>query len=543
VLVAPVLVARGPMPLLPQQQKSVKLATRLYAASLAALLVASLNVAALLMLRAVKRRHEMAARMAVGASSGDLLALLTTETLMLGALAGMIATLVGKWGTILLERQSAAAVWAAPGLDFRIMVAAITIALLAALGAGIFPARVMMGTAPMDALRVEGSPGDAVGARLRSVLLVAQTALAVALITSAGTFLAGLRHVGEASLGFDYEQIVSVALRPDGPPSASVVNDALSAIRVLPRVASATSAAADPFPNRQMTRLSFDGSDQPRLTSYNMVDAGFFETAGIRPLSGRAFTAADGAGSEAVAIVTRTAVLTFWGTPNALGRCVFGFDDPTRCRRVVGVIEDLRGDLAEPPVAHCLIPMAQAGREVGGVLLVRMQGTATELDVAAIRARVAGMAATVAESRISRPGEGIMRQLLPLRQSSLLIGLFGLLTLLAIAGGVYGSVGYEVSLRSRELGVRMALGATPSSLVKSVLAVRLRQVCVGVVLGGAAVLLMGPFLHGFLFDESAADLGIYVVVSLTIVLSAAAASLKPALQIASIDPVVSLRSG
>jgi putative ABC transport system permease protein len=172
-----------------------------------------------------------------------------------------------------------------------------------------------------------------------------------------------------------------------------------------------------------------------------------------------------------------------------------------------------------------------------------MQGTATELDVAAIRARVAGMAATVAESRISRPGEGIMRQLLPLRQSSLLIGLFGLLTLLAIAGGVYGSVGYEVSLRSRELGVRMALGATPSSLVKSVLAVRLRQVCVGVVLGGAAVLLMGPFLHGFLFDESAADLGIYVVVSLTIVLSAAAASLKPALQIASIDPVVSLRSG
>jgi predicted permease len=543
IIVAPILIARGPLPLLPQQEKSLKLATRLYAVSLAVLLVAALNVASLLMLRSIKRRHEMAARMAVGASHGHLFGLLAMETLMLAVLAGVAAALVGTWGAMILARQSDDAVWAASGLNIRMLLTAMTTSLLAAFGAGFFPARLTMKTNPMDALRLDSPSGDAMSSRLRSVLLVGQTALAVALITSAGTFLVSLRRVGTASLGFDHERIVSISLRPAGPPQASLVNDALAAVRALPGVDAVANSSSDPFPNRQMIRLASEPGKPTRLMSYNLVDAGFFETTGVKALQGRLFTPGDDEGSDPVAIVTRTAAKTLWGTPEVLGRCVFGFSDPTRCRKVVGIIEDLRGDLAEPPVGHCLIPLRQVGRDAGGVLLVRTRHVATDIDVAAIRARLASMPPTVSEARITRPGDRIERQLLPLRRASLLVGLFGVLTLVAVAGGVYGSVGYEISLHSRELGVRMALGATSASLVRSLLGVRLRHVGVGIVLGGFMVVLMGPFLQGFLFDQSRADLAILALVSATILMATVAASLKPALQIASIDPAASLRSG
>jgi hypothetical protein len=413
---------------------------------------------------------------------------------------------------------------------------AVGVALAASFAAGVFPALLMSRAHPVEALKLDVTSTDIAGVRLRTIVLIAQTALAIALITSAGTFLVSLGRIGESSLGFDYARLISVTLAPSGPSDPSVIAEGLSAIRALPEVEGVTNASADPFPERQMIRVASDAPGRPKLLlSYDLVDPAFATVTGIRMTRGRMFTLGETRpGGPAVAIITEAGAMRIWGTTNVLGRCLFGFGDPSTCRHVVGVAANLLSDVAAAPVPHCLIPLQQAGRTAGGVIVVRMRHDAEAADITAIRARITSLTA-LSQARVTRVAQRVELQMLPLQHATVLVGVFGLLTLLATALGIYARVGYEVSLRTRELGVRTALGATPASLARLLIGGSLTTVGIGIALGGTVIALAGPFLRGFVFDAAPADWRVFAVASLTVALFSLIAGWRPARRGARLD--------
>jgi predicted permease len=539
IVTAPLLAARGPVPLLPSVERNLSLAKHLYAVSSMVLLVAAVNVASLLLLRAVHRRREISIRIALGVSMRRLQAQLVIETLVLALGAGIAAALVGWWGSMLLSvRLLPAMEWGASALDPRVLAIALALALVAAFIAGLAPSRLVKRARLGEVLRLEGGSMDRTGSKLRGTLLVLQTALSVALISSAGAFLLSLHRVGRADLGFDPNQLIAVTLA--GPADLGTAAVAAARLRALPFVESVANATADAFPGGQMTRFRPDEatSSVASMSSYNVVDANFFMVAGTKTIHGRVFTKRDDAAAEPVAVITAAAAREFWGDRDPIGRCgyVFGV-----CRRVVGVVSDVRGDLAEPAVAHFFLPLAQSGRVAGRVILARVRDNVTVAELAEVRRVLSSTLSARGGSRIARAGDRMDTQLKPLRAATALFGVFGVLTLMSMAAGIYGRVSYEVSLRFRELGVRVALGASGGSVVRLVMGAGLRQAAAGTALGLVIVVGTTGVTRRFLFDTSPLDPVVVMVVAFTVLVSAALATLAPASRAARLNPVDALR--
>ncbi len=531
------------------RQKFGVFAVALLAVTGLVLLIACSNVANLLLARGVARRREMGVRMAVGAARGRLVRQLLTESLLLalaGAAAAVLAT--SALTTFALSRvppEIPMALHLAP--DARVLAFALGGALVAALLFGVAPA---LRTASADVVTAikEGSVAPR-GARLRNTLVGAQVALCMVLLGSSALFLRSLGAAGNIDPGFDPAPILnqSVDLRLgsyDGVTGPLFYQRLQSTVRGLPGVQSVALQHSIPLQGESReTRVVLPGEteDGPRhATHFNTVGAGFFRTVGVPVLRGREFTAADRAGAPPVVVVNETFVRRHLAGGGVGSRV--SLEGPAGpFATVVGVVRDARYvSLGEDPLPM-LYQAFEQSYEPDMTLHVRTSGDPAAL-AAAVRREAAALDPALPLPAPRTMKDQLRRALLPAQLGAGVLGGMGTLALVLAAVGIYGVVSFAARQRTREMGIRAALGAPRLAVVKLVMGANLRVVGVGLAIGTVLALLTGQLVSGMLYGVAPADPALLIGAPAVLLSVALLASYLPARRASRVDPVVALRS-
>jgi predicted permease len=523
----------------PLAARNASLAVRLAFVAIAVLVVSILHGAIMLSLRALHRRREIAIRLALGMPGTRLVLHHVLEAVSVAALAGGVAVLIGWWGATVLDARVLTGLRpAAVVMDVRLI--AIALLLVAAVFAvtGLVPALTSRGISP-TALRSDGVAGDAGDSPLRRHLVAAETAACVALVMLAALSLRSLQRVARADFGFDGDRLITFS----GPLGVDV-SPLRERISALPFVESASvggglsgggTSASFAIPERDPI------PDSLKPVS-DLVANNYFRTVGARLLLGRTLEETDVAGAQNVAVVTRNMAARFWPNGRVLGQCILDVSNQSSCRFVVGVIEDIRWGPGVPTVPRYFVPGAQAGYERSRIMLIRTRQPALASDAASIeqlaRHEWAGL---FPRPRAIRVVDALQPQLAPLRAASTLFLAFGILALISAAGGIYGMISYFVSRRTREIGIRIALGASASAVARLVARWALAPLVVGVAIGVIGALAGGQLIAAFLFETAGYDPLILGGAIALVFVAALAAAFNPARRAAILDPSVALR--
>ncbi len=526
----------------------------LLAAVAIVLLIACANVANLWLARASVQQRDAAVRAALGASRGRLAQRVLIESLVV-SVAGTIVGLALAWFCV---RALAAALpenvvrIAAIGIDARVLAVAVLAALVTGLVSGIAPA--LQGSSPaLSSVLNESARGGGTSRgrrRARAVLVVAEVALAVVLLVGAALFIGSFINVLRIDPGFRADGVLAAqVIQPASPGSAQIdVRPALADIvdraRQLPGVVEAAAAAPGiPFRiNLQISALQEPGQplDYNKTVSVKVVTAGYHRTLAIPLRSGRYFTDDDREGAEAVVILSDAAARMFFGGDDPLGRIVIVVG--TGERRVVGVVANARqASLEVSPHPEVYLPLAQGPRQSYGFVLLHTSGD-PNTALPALRAVVAQVLPGVPLRQVARLEDLMAAQTAERRLSMLMFGLFGFLGLVISAVGIFGVIAYLVSQQTREIGIRMALGATRARVVAGVFGHVGRLVAAGLIVGGLVAWSLSNAAGRFLFGLDPRDARAYAVAMITLVAAAFVATLLPARRAASIDPIEALRN-
>lgn len=540
VITTPLLDPWGPVLRPTLERRNASLAVRLVFVSIAVMLVAVLHGAIMLSLRAVHRRREIAIRLAFGMSRLRLVMYHAVEAACVAFLAGGVAALLGWWGASVLDARVLSTLRPAElGLDGRLMMMTMLLSVLVLVMTGLMPALTSRRISPMS-LRADGLAGDAAGSTLRASLVAAQTAGCVALVMLAGVSLRSLQRIAVADFGYDGAHLVTFA----GPLGSNALG-VRDAIASLPFVAAVSAMTSESPADGMWGRFAIP--ERPAIPdslvpTYNVVDAEFLSLAGIRLEAGRGLSATDVAGAQNVVVITRAMADLFWPDASPLGQCVLVMGNFTTCRYVVGVVVDVRKAIGEPVRPQIFAPIAQAGEFPTRHLLIRTRRPAIAADAAEIeRATQPAFAGYQGRAHARRVVDALEPELAPLRAASTLFLVFGVLALVSAAGGVYGLISYHVSRRTREIGIRMALGASAPDVARIVARWVATPFAIGIVTGTAAALAGGRLIAAFLFETSAYDPLILSGVTAVVCVAAGAAAIGPAWRAARIDPAAALR--
>ena len=520
------------------------------------LLIACANVANLLLARGVGRQRELALRMALGAGRVRLLHQLLTESALLVVMAGGVAVVGAWWAGRLLVRLAAASipasiagspVLAAP-TDLRVLGFAASTALLSVLAFGVWPAwratRVDMSGALSAGAR--GALGSAVTPT--RLLVIGQVALSLVLVTATGLFVRSFQHLVGVDPGVERQRLFTVGIDPllSGAPPASLPATYERLIAAVSRVPG-VSAVSLAMCGLQASCAREDGftvegyqprGNEPVAFSVNAVSPGYFSTVGMTLLAGRDLTGRDLAGTPKVAVVNRMLAETYFGAgPRALGR---RFGMGARDVEIVGIVEDARaidrvGEAASPGV---FVPLAQRSA-VPRALDVRTSGDPAAALPAVRRAIMAAAPELPIESVVTME-ERIQRGLSRPRLIVWLTSVFAALALGLAGLGLFGVLSYTVARRAPEFGLRMALGASPAQVRRSVVLDALRLVLTGVALGLPFVLLGSRLVSTLVFGVSPHDAAALAAAMAVLAGVGLACSLVPARRAARIDPIVAL---
>jgi len=516
------------------------------------LLIACANVANLLLGRASARQREIGVRLAVGAARGHIIRQLLVESALLAAAGGALGLLLAYAGRNLMV----AFVPPAPfpiGSDIVIslQVVAVTavVTVLTVLVFGLVPALRASGAELAPALREAGNGGRR-GSRLRGALVVAQVALSLVALVSAGLFLRGLQRAGSVDPGYadpDRLLLVTTDLRMSGTLDSTsgreMLDRALAELRTIPGVTGAAASHFVPlgFGGNSSSGVRVDGyepaADENMSVQYSVVTPGYFETVGMPIVAGRAIAESDHRESVPVAVVNETFVRLYLSGKNPVGhRIRQGGQDI----EIIGVAADAKYQaLDEAPIPFLYRPHGQRYR-TDMHLHVRMAGDPSRSVEALRRAMF-----VVAPDLPFLDPRTMTQQMVPAtivqRIGAAVLGLFGGLALLLSAIGIYGVVAYSVAQRTRELGVRMALGASGPRVIRLVLGHGLRLTAFGIAVGGVLALGVGRLLASQLFGLNPADPVTFGALIVLLAGVAAAASILPARRAARVDPVVALK--
>ncbi|MHB1298610.1 MAG: FtsX-like permease family protein [Gemmatimonadaceae bacterium] len=552
VRVGPIIRAQGPG----TEPAELTIATRLAGVTIIVLVVACANVINLLLARAVRRRREIALRLAMGMTRSRLMRLLLTESAVLAMLAATAALLAAYWGGILLRGWFLPEVeWAASPLHWRVVALAGATGIGGGLVAGLLPAIQAAKTDLADALKAGAADYRAGGSGLRAVVIGVQSALSVVLLVGAGLFVRSLDNVRELRIGFDQPQrsMLGGAVQFDTrdsvrdarlPQVLADVAERLRRMRGVERVALARMA-----PKQEFGQLAFfPDVDTSRIPTppaiYNAVSPEFFAATGTRVVRGEDFPRVAAGAMPAVVVVNEAMARAQWPGMEAVGRCL-RFEPVGQCYRVIGVVETaIFDELLEKPQPQFYLPLDNPPPQVGrqfSWLIVRAQPRARQ---------IAGIALQRALREAfpgGRPSVTTMEQLLepeyrPWRLGATLFTAFGLLALIVAAVGIYSAISYAVAQRTREFGVRLALGARLHDILRSVIGGSLRPVAIGVAAGIALAVAAGRFVAALLYGIKPTDPGVILGVALVLLLVAAAAAFGPAWRASRVDPVRALRS-
>jgi predicted permease len=538
-----VLESRGP-----RRSQSATVSLWLMAVSGLVLLMACANVANLLIARALRRQREIAIRQAMGVSRGRLLAQLLTESTLLALLGGVAGVLVAHWGGALLRSVLLPNLdWSSGVFDHRVLLFAGIVALGAGLVTGLAPIRQLASTDVASALRTGGRGASLRRSRLRKTLLVVQGAVSVILLVGAGLFVRSFRNVRSLDLGFQPAKVLTIGVTARGTPLDSVQKEQLAdAMReralTLPGVEQASRGLTIPFSSEWTQPIVVPGLDTSRLRDLFYiapVSADYLATMGTRLLSGRTITDADRAGSEPVVVMSQSAAHRIWPGANPIGRCIkLGQEAP--CMTVVGTAQDIHSSFDDEPSLQMYVPITQQPQpEIR--LVIRTRGDAaksTELVRRSLQELMPGAAYVSAD-----PLEDfVASEFRSWRLGATMFTIFGLLALLVAAVGLYSVVAYDVSQRTQELGVRVALGDSAGKLNRLVIADGVRVVALGLALGGIVALALANRVTPLLYHITGKDPITYAFVVFVLLAVALMASLVPALRASRVDPNIALRA-
>lgn len=544
-IVASILTQRGPMPSMETQ-----VSTWVAGVSLIVLLIACANVANLLLARAIRRRREIAVRLALGVSRARLMAQLFTESVVLAALAGGAGLLVAQWGGGLLRTAFLAQSEAPWGLrDSRTVLFTLGAALFVGLITGLAPAAQSRDVDLVRDLKAGAREGMGRRSRLRTTLLVLQAAMSVILLVGAGLFVRSLWKAEHVRLGYDVDPVLIVFLNMRGATLDSAQDVALrerlqQTAAAVPGVVGAARNNSVPLWNNSSTSLFVTGIDTvERLGQFNYTVVGpeFFETMGTRLVGGRPITAQDQRESPLVAVVSQNMARALWPGRDAIGQCMRVGADTMPCTTVVGISENIKAQsFTGDSMYYYYMPATQWRPRAGG-LVVRVAGNAKDYQEAVRRALQREMpgAAYVTVT----PFDDIVSPVLQsLTMGATMFVAFGAMALLIAAIGLYSVIAYSVAQRTHELGVRLALGARGIQLGRLVIGDAVRVAGIGVAIGVVVALWASRWLEPLLYEVSARDASVYMVVAGTLLLVSVAASWIPARRAARTDPNVALRA-
>ena len=544
-LSGPVLRDRGP-----KEGSDAKVASWLVGVAAAVLLIACANVANLMLARALRRRREIAVRIALGVGRGRLLMQMLTESLLLAMLGGAVGLAIAQWGGVAMRRLLLGTGDSGPVamVDGRLLLFAALLALVAGLLTGLAPVLQTGRSDVASALKAGAREGVVHRSRLRVGLLVAQAALSVVLLVGAGLFLRSLSNVENVRLGFDSDRLLYVGLNARGVKRDSLQNIALrkallAKAQALPGVERAALGLTIPFRSTWEFALFVPGIDSvSRLGSFTLQagTADFFETMGTRILRGRAFNSADGEHSPLVMVVGESMAKKLWPGEDAIGKCVRVNSDTVPCTTVIGIAEDVRRENIGETEMHYYMPSDQFNPNVGG-LFVRTRGPAAD-KAEGVRRALQPLMDGGSYVTVTPMTTVIAEQVRSWKLGAMMFSIFGALALVLAAIGLYSVIAYNVTQRTHEMGVRVALGAQAMDVVRLIVSEGLRIVLPGVALGAVIALVGGRWIAPLLFQVSPKDPPVLVAVVTILLAVAVLASWLPARRAARVDPNEALRA-
>ncbi len=520
------------------------------------LLIACVNLANLMLVRATARTRELGIRAALGGSRWDLSRVLLLESLILSLTGAALGAAVAWWGVDLLRSIVPADVPRAAtiAVDIRVLATTGILAVLAGVAFGMAP--VVKFSRPSIAGALNQAERTSTATRrttvVRSTLLVAEVALAVVLLVGSGLFLASFARVSNVDLGVDPNDVLTVQVRvlevPTNIEQAAQRNrqlllNVLDRVRAIPGVEVA-SLAGGGVPLRGDLR-TFDfgipGRELPRNTdiALNQISPDYFRALKVPLLRGRLFADADSQNSEPVVILNQAAAARYFPGEDAVGKVV----RLVGLRTVVGVVGDIRHDGPESGWrTQAFVPLAQS-RVFGATLVLRTASGAQGI-LPAVRQAIwsefpDGLPTRIDEHTLTYFFDALVAQR---RFNMLLLALFGVLGLSIASVGIYGVIGYVVSQRTQEIGIRMALGAQPSTILRSVLGGALVTMMAGIGIGLMGAWGLSGLVRGFLFEVQPHDPRVYAGALLVLATTGLAAAFGPARRASSVDPLIALRT-
>ena len=521
------------------------------------LTIACANVANIMLTRVLRRRREIAVRLALGVSRARLLGQFVIEALLLAAIGVIAGILFAQWGgsairSLLLPEGSTFNL----ATDWRTLTMAGTLAMFAALLTTLGPAILAARSELTSSLKSGGRGGSYRRSRLQTALLVVQGALSVALLVGAGLFVRSLNRVHDISLGFDVSRVVEVYpdLRdPDLDPriEAATYRRMLAAAKLIPGTAGAARANSQFFQS-STARLRVPGIDsveQLGRFNFQVISPEYFNVVQTRILRGRGFVPADAEHTPRVAIVSESMARALWPGREPLGQCMEVTWEPAAnvpfapCTTVVGVAEDVayRGLTDEQRFVYYLNVEQMPGGWARQTL-IRLTGepTAAELE----RLRVAMQQVMPGDGLVvlRRLQDAVDDQSRSWRLGTTLFVAFGGLAVFVAAVGLYGVIGYTIAQRMHELGMRIALGARSTHILRLVLGQGVAFAAAGVVIGLVVAFVAAHWIEPLLYKQSPRDPLVCAGVATIMMLVGALASLPPALRAVKADPSRSLRA-
>jgi predicted permease len=518
------------------------------------LVIACGNVAGLLLARGTARRRELAIRAAIGASRGRLIRQLLAEGLVLAASGGVLGIGIAWWAGGALQGLLATDVFPIPvsfdfAIDRTVLMFAVAASAITALVFGLAPALSASRPELVPALKASAEGDARTRFSTRDILVLGQVTLSTVLLVAGALLARGLVAAQNIDLGYDPRPLSSLTFNLsmngyDEPRGRALLERALDTLRAVPGVVAVSTASRLPLaPDINMDGIRVPGhhSAEEQETPIDTVAVGadYFATVGVPIVSGRAFTREDGAEQRRVLIVNQTFARQYFPGGNAVGQRIYRGGYHTPAWEIVGIARDHKvRSVGENPRPYVHVP----DRPERGIGFVVRTATPAETALPMLRNALWSLEPDIVFTEDVPAEQVAATTILPTRLAALVLGAFGILALLLAAIGLYGVVAYSVSRRTREIGIRMALGA-PRAAVLRILASRGVMVAVGgLLIGGLAGAAVGRLLESMLYGISSFDAIAFIIAAVVLLGITSVANLVPTLSAMRIDPVRALRS-
>ncbi len=519
------------------------------------LLIACANLANLLLSRSVGRQREVAIRTALGASRGALIRQFLTESLLLSVIGGAAGLLIASWSVDLATsiQPATSRDWfgvytrsvdrQATGLDAWVIAFNLGVSLLTGVIFGLLPALRASRAGVADRLHTFGR------SRLRGALVVAEVAMAVVLLAGAGLMIGSFSRLLNVPLGFDAEHVATARIelprkRYDATAATRFLEQLVAKLAANPPVSAASVANSLPVSGQaEGTVLGIEQADPSHVVGVHVVAPEFFAALRVPLRQGRLLNPSDRAGSPNLVLINETAARTLFAGENPIGRRIniaSGWGEKGDLKEIVGVVGDVKYEAVEKAVEADVYASYLQYPYDSTFIAVRAKGDPASV-YPVVRQAVADLDRDLPLSSVMPMQARVASATSRTRFSAELLGVFAALAALLAGIGIYGVISYSVAARTREIGIRMALGARTATVLRSVALEGIALAALGVALGIPAALAATRVLSTMLFEVQPGDPATLAVISTLLVLIAFAATLIPALRAARVDPMEALR--